>query len=323
MITMPNIDQHIWNIEFLIVDVINEFRQHGSVTIDLNSEGPDNSELGLYKLLDYVCDNYGIAKNLITIKTRNLLEQHPEYQIQISEPLYVKDAQAFAKNNDFTHKDFNNIKHFGLFVGRSNWQRLWVSAELFSKYCDQTLQTFLYNPNNDFHKAHLGFDRLINELQGQCDFESLTKLVSASPVVIETVNEFPIIAPAHFNIAKIYHRFLIEIVCETYTSGSSFYPTEKTWRPLVCKTPFITQGPVDFLKNLRKLGFKTFSAWWDESYDEDGQILGTKRILNNIKRLSKMTNAELQSMYNDMKPTLEHNYVVMLEMNSKSFDIFR
>jgi hypothetical protein len=77
------------------------------------------------------------------------------------------------------------------------------------------------------------------------------------------------------------------------------------------------------LKNLKKLGFKTFSDYWDESYDEDGQILGTQRILDNVSRLSKLTGQELHSMYIDMLPILNHNYNTMMEMDSKSFDIFK
>lgn len=323
MIIMPNIDQHIWNLEYATVDILQEFQQTGSITISLNNEGPDADELGLYKLLDYMCRQFNIDKKLVRIHTANLLEQHSEYKILTTAPIwFVNSAQTFVKNNDFTKKNFNNIKHFGLFIGRSNWHRLWLAAELFNKYSTQTLQTFLYNPNSDFHKSHLGFDKLVNQLP-MCDLESVSRLIASAPIELDSVDNFPIVNPAHLAIAQYYHSFLIELVCETYTSGNSFFPTEKTWRPIICKTPFITQGPVDFLKNLKRLGFKTFSQYWDESYDEDGLVLGTKTILNNVERLSKMSDTELQSMYNDMTPILEHNYALMLELNSKSFNIFQ
>jgi hypothetical protein len=323
MIKMLNIDQHIWDLEFLVVDIIKEFQQTGSIVIDLNKEGPDATELGLYKLLDYLCSKYKINKNSVTIMTRNILEQHSDYRIIVRSPWSTYAAQTFAKSNDYTQKDFAQIKHFGLFVGRSNWQRLWVSAEMFGKYNTQTLQTFLYDSANDFHKSHLGFDRLVNKLQGQCNYADITKLISSAPVELESINQFPIQTPTHFNIAKNYHKFLIELVCETYTAGNSFFPTEKTWRPLICKTPFMVQGPVNFLKNLRQLGFKTFGQYWDESYDEDGQILGTKTILRNVEHLSKLSTGELQSMYNDMKPLLDHNYNVMMELSPTSFNLLK
>ena len=322
MITMPNIDQHIWNLEFLTVDIVEEFQKNGKVVIDLNSEGPDANELGLYHILDYIAAKFNIDKQLVTIQTRNLLESHSDYQIVKNNPLYVPEVQKFAQSHDYTKKSFNQIKHFGLFVGSSNWQRLWISSVMFSQYRDKTSQTFLYDSTSDFHKSHLGFDRLLNESKGQCNLSFITQLISQSPVLIDPVDTFPIITPAHFEISKHYHKFLIEIVCETYSSGKSFYPTEKTWRPLACQTPFIIQGPVHFLKNLRKLGFRTFSNWWDESYDEDGGILGIETILRNIDRLSSMSTVELISMYNDMKPVLEHNYNVLMELTNNSFGMF-
>lgn len=324
MITMPNIDQHIWNLEFLVADVVAEFQQCGSVVINLNNEGPDCHELGLYKLLDHVCDKYNIDKKSIAIKTCNLLERHPDYCIIIRAPdHFVIRGQRFAQYNNFTHKEFGQIKHFGLFIGRSTWQRLWISAEIFDKYREQTLQTFLYSADSDFHKMHLGVDRLINESRGHCNLDSVSKLINAAPIAIESVPQFPILSPENYAITKYYHRFLIEIVCETYTSGRSFFPTEKIWRPILGKTPFLVSGPVDFLKHLRQLGFKTFARYWDESYDEDGQILGTETILNNVNKLSKMSQEELRTMYNDMKPILDHNYDLLMQIKSKSFDIFK
>ena len=91
---------------------------------------------------------------------------------------------------------------------------------------------------------------------------------------------------------------------------------------MACQTPFIIQGPVNFLKNLRKLGFKTFSNWWDESYDEDGGLIGIETILRNINNLSNMSTIQLKSMYDDMKPVLEHNYNVLIELTNNSFDMF-
>ena len=59
----------------------------------------------------------------------------------------------------------------------------------------------------------------------------------------------------------------MDIVVETYVSGQSFFPTEKTLRPIIAQTPFIVMGPKGYLANLRRMGFMTFGQWWDESYD--------------------------------------------------------
>jgi hypothetical protein len=79
-----------------------------------------------------------------------------------------------------------------------------------------------------------------------------------------------------------------------------------------------------FLKNLQRVGFKTFSQWWDESYDQTDDGLRAAEIESLIHILGTKTNYELQTMYNEMLPTLLHNKKVFktlthLELN-KIFD---
>jgi hypothetical protein len=76
------------------------------------------------------------------------------------------------------------------------------------------------------------------------------------------------------DLLKHYYKFDIEIVAESYTHGNSFFPTEKTVRPLTAAKPIIVFGPKNYLENLQMLGFKTYSSLWDESYD---QYQGYKR----------------------------------------------
>jgi hypothetical protein len=318
MITIANIDGLMWDLDLVIPDIIAEYQQFGHAVIDLNSEGPDAGELKLYSILDNICNKFNFRKNLITIKTRNVLESHPEYNIVINEPLYVNECQWFAKNNPLPKKTIT--KHFGIFIGRSNWTRLDLSAEIYNLYKDKSLQTFHYDSSSDFHKGHLGLEQLMH-IDNCTQVKRVSDLLLASPIRTE-LPEYPIISPEHLSIAKLYHNFFVEIVCETYCKGKTFYPTEKIWRPLICLTPFMVQGPVDYLKNLRRLGFKTFSEYWDESYDEDG-FYGINTIKHNLKNLSLKSTQELTDMYNDMIPLLEHNKKVFMSLDRTSWDIFK
>ena len=65
-----------------------------------------------------------------------------------------------------------------------------------------------------------------------------------------------------------YDRFHIEIVAESYIYGETFFPTEKTVRPLSAGKPMIVMGPRHFLRRLRDQGFQTWADLWDESYDD-------------------------------------------------------
>jgi hypothetical protein len=64
---------------------------------------------------------------------------------------------------------------------------------------------------------------------------------------------------------------------------------------------------------LKECGFKTFSNYWNEDYDNEpnGQ-LRKERIVTEIKNLLNKSKEELHEMYWDMMPILEHNRNLLL-----------
>jgi hypothetical protein len=57
-------------------------------------------------------------------------------------------------------------------------------------------------------------------------------------------------------------------VAESYIYGDTFFPTEKTVRPLAAGKPILVMGPKHFLQRLKDQGFQTWANLWDETYDE-------------------------------------------------------
>ena len=80
-------------------------------------------------------------------------------------------------------------------------------------------------------------------------------------------------------------KVLFEVVSETDASECLFI-TEKTYKPLLLKSPFILLGNRFTLKFLRDLGFKTFDKVIDESYDEErSTYLRVSKALNEARKL--------------------------------------
>lgn len=317
MINIPHIDRVIWNAEYKTIEIISELQRTKRAEISVDGEGSDLTELGLYRLLDSICEQFKFAKSAITIHTHNQLETHSEYKIVRKPPLYIVDGQNFAKSTVLPNKTIK--KHFGIFINRSSWQRLLLASYLYKNYSDKLCLTYRYNSASDYHKHHLSFDQLSHQLGLSNALELTSDLLKKMPIEHDQLDVVPIPVPTTFGLTSVYKDFFAEIVCETFCYGQSFYPTEKTWRPLVCKTPFMVQGPCNFLKNLRSLGFKTFGQWWDESYDEDGGTVAIATIQRNIDMLAKLTPAQLQDLYTEMQPTLEHNYNVFMSLSDKEF----
>ena len=321
IINIPHIDGHIWNAEYKVIEILSELNSCGTAIINIDNEGSDLVELGLYSLLDQICSTFNYPQDQIKIQTRNQLESHPLYQIEKLPPLYISSGQKFANINVLPEKQIE--KHFGIFIGRSNWRRLWLSSYLYKNFKEKTSITFHYDSLVDYHRAHIDVDKLLYEIGSIDTVNLIADFLLHLPIKNDNINSYPILTPAHFNISKVYREFFVEIVCETFCAGQSFYPTEKTWRPFICRTPFLVQGPRDFLKNLRKLGFKTFGNWWDESYDEDVGLengkVSIRTIQKNIDMLANLTTAELHNMLDDMKDTLDYNYQRFMSLSEKDF----
>jgi len=259
----------------------------------------------------------------VSICTSNQIEHHNEYKIVKYPPLYVPETNEFYNQNkhNFKPKTFDDaFQTFGLFIGRSNWVRLWLASALHSNYRDKTVMTFHYDRNVDFHRPHCGVDELMNQNVDLALLDQVFKLLQVSPVTVDSIIEqYPMLSPAHLNIAKVYHNFFCEIVCETYFSGNSFYPTEKIWRPIILKTPFIVHGPQNYLANLKRLGFQTFDRWWSEGYEQDTPDYQPVEILNIIDDLSKKSTTELAQIYQEMQPVLDHNLATLQSLTPEDF----
>lgn len=321
-INVPNIDGTIWDKEYRALEIVKEIIDTGACQIHLNMEGPCAGSLGLYDLLDCICDQFSFKKNQIEIITCNQLESHSEYNITILPPLYVKETQEFYQINrdKFVAKNFADIKSIGIFIGRSNFLRLHLASETHRRYQSQAEITFHYDRTLDFHKSHCGIEDLINRNYNWNEVNVSLDFLSQCPKKFpEEKLSYPILTPSHLDICQYYHGFFCEVVCETYFRGKSFYPTEKIWRPLLMKTPFVVQGPMYYLDNLKKLGFKTFDRWWDEGHQHDPYDYQPIAISKIIEYIMSLSVKELEAMYDDMLPTLQHNHDRFMELSDREF----
>jgi hypothetical protein len=99
------------------------------------------------------------------------------------------------------------------------------------------------------------------------------------------------------------------LVSETCYWEHKHHLTEKIFKPIVSRMPFVLAGPAHNLKYLREYGFKTFGDWFDESYDDiEDPLLRMQSIGNTMKQICSYSESQLQDMLKDMQPVLEHNY---------------
>jgi len=107
---------------------------------------------------------------------------------------------------------------------------------------------------------------------------------------------------------ELYEQTFFTIVQETEFSIWQQASTEKILQPILHTHPFVVVGSPYSLKNLKRLGFKTFDKWWDESYDdEEDDWKRLIKVYSLIESLLSKSDEELRLMLHEMKEILEYN----------------
>jgi len=99
------------------------------------------------------------------------------------------------------------------------------------------------------------------------------------------------------------------IVNESWVNEGSLLISEKSFKPMINHHPFIIMGNPGTLRQLRKMGFKSFSPWIDESYDDEPNFVKRMQmVIGEVKNLCDMSDEALNQWYKQLLPILKHNH---------------
>lgn len=295
-------DAFIWNYNETLEFLVKHQGQH--IYLDLNNEAPDCEKIGLYKLLD----NFQFAG--VIIQTQNQLETHHRYGIEYVPMRYLE----VRKPVESQYHVWNGHKLFSAYYGRPLWHRLGLAAHLHDQHREKSLINLRGTYTDPDSRKLFEIAELFYRAPEQ--FKSFARLADQLPLLIEHQDGY---TPGTQDttgfteqLLEFYSNVLIDVVAESYTSGDIFYPTEKTFRPMMMKKPFMAMAPRNFLIYLRQMGFRTFHDFWNEDYDGYDATEKFTQIINLIDNLANKTTAELNQMYIDMTSVLDHNYNMLM-----------
>lgn len=138
-------------------------------------------------------------------------------------------------------------------------------------------------------------------------FEYKSKFINTEPNSYETRYQY-----------EILQKSFLDIVAESVFDYPCAYITEKTFRPITNKRPFIILGAPQTLNLLRDLGFKTFDKWINESYDKIS--CPNKRldsIFDEILKLNSYPIETLKNILEEMESIIEHNFTNYFTLDKK------
>jgi len=304
-------DGKIWRPEQTYLELV-KASQQGPVVLDLLSEGPCCQTSGIDQMLDSIIEKFNFNTDLYTIKTSNQLKSS-SYREHTTGWVELELAKKKAKQSTLIRSTLD--KTFAIFIGRSNWQRLGLASYLWANYKDQTAMTFHYDRSLEYHIVNFGLEELVTK--DQSAWPDVYNFIPHLPIRTKSLS-YPILWNGEaFDLEEYYQDVFCEIVCETYFTGRTFFVTEKLLRCIINRRPFIVQGPKCFLQNLKKLGFKTFSDWWDEGYDTDPSDARYATLKHGIDWIAQQTSNTINTWYQEMQPTLEHNLQVLQQLTNE------
>lgn len=146
-------------------------------------------------------------------------------------------------------------KPLSILVGKVDTKpsRLYTLYRLFEHGLLEDAMTGIINDWTDFNELkHLikndDFWNWLENNLGPVDYPEIVKLVTSGyPYSVKT-----------------YDYTKISVICETNTDeflGPGSFITEKTYRPILCRTPFIMQGYQSHIDHLKSIGFDTYDRY--------------------------------------------------------------
>lgn len=138
----------------------------------------------------------------------------------------------------------------------------------------------------------------------------IDEIESTLPLQLDEFKESSVMALLYGPIDTYYQSSLISVVTET--NINDIFNTEKIFKPMVHRQPFIVVGPYKTLENLRSMGYKTFSDFWDESYDNIKDP--TERLIKVVelcKEINEWDEKKKKILFYKSMSITTHNYELL------------
>jgi hypothetical protein len=213
-----------------------------------------------------------------------------------NKPFDIKNVLEFKPKDDrYLYLNYNRT---------TRPHRIYFLAEL--------LQAGLYekglNSFNLLNNSNLLHNEVFNYGINRYD----ANLVTAAQYIFNKKQEI-IDVETTFNLASSinlndHERTFVDVVTETIVDPNSLFISEKLWKPIIVGKPFMVLGSNNMLTELKRLGFKTFGRWFDETYDyTDTLEKKIKIIIKNLDAYKNKSVEDLQFIRNEMKSICQYN----------------
>ncbi len=122
---------------------------------------------------------------------------------------------------------------------------------------------------------------------------------------------------------SLYDVSLLSVVTESNFENNAIFNTEKIWKAIANRHPFIIVGPAKTLQHLKLLGYKTYSDFFNEGYDLDEDPgMRLLKIVMLCKEISNWSRVKKRDFFYESMKISDYNYKLLssIHPNNKRTD---
>jgi len=303
--------------KFISAKVLDDIRNGTCQLVFVNSTEGMSGINGISQEFDFLiienwCNEYNISTDSVHYIHGNLLSKERAISQGCSYHVYPVTTQEcwnYIDNYPSSVSDFNPIELSPYLYLSYNRQPRFHRVLLLSILIKEKLFNLGINSFNKMDSNIQWFENIFRKFDQLDYYDNVKELFNLSPIVADCDNTN---IKSSVGDLKNYDQTFISVVTETLTNEGTLFCSEKTWRSIIVGHPFIILSSKGVLSYLKSQGFKTFSQWINEDYDNiDNEIDRIKFIVNELKRLSQFSLDQLRRIREEMKPTLVYNKQLM------------
>lgn len=260
-------------------------------------------------IADTVYENW-CNENRIDIRIKVI--PYPHFELDMGMTTWGRNKEnsenklpSFSQNVKYKIQNSNELKTFACLNKRIRPHRVWFYYYMFnSGLLNEGLVSM-----NEFDKHWYNWEGKHFQ-DGELDECSsvLPLLVYDTPnnVLDDNIyiNRFP---------EQVVKDTFFTVVSEAHCgdSDNTMFLSEKTFKVIGCRHPFLIMGNKDSMSMMRKIGYKTFDGFIDEGFDTLPTHERLNYILDSIRKVTQIK--DKIEWYKSMEEVIEFNYKVLID----------
>ena len=302
---------NFFNSLFLKIEEMGYDNRKDHIVFTMQEEGSAKFNDQFYNLVKAVRPNYNVVNICYADEQLNIADNQGEMLKHLN---FIHQCNS-VHSQTIEH----NITKDKLFLTLNRRHKIHrtmlVGSIVESNLIDKSLISFFPNCEGINFKDILNWDTMFSAERKQKYYTLLDReFVLDKNIDIVDSN----LQPTTSNDLSILHkRSYISVICETKFYEHEVTITEKTYKAIAYKHPFIILGPRHFLKHLRELGYQTFHPFINESYDDIYDPLQRfDAIISELNRLAALSESDLSIFQKNITEITNYNHSI----HNKNFD---